>query len=79
MDDQKRFAGPVELRKMGREWAFHCRKWGGAEPTTTGNLEHDRACAETWLALTGQPPSWYSREHHGTIRHPDRPQSVWEE
>ena len=61
---------------MGRDWAYHCIKWD-AEPTTTGNVAHDRACAETYLKLTGRVPSWYDKERFGEIMDPNNPYKTW--
>lgn len=56
----------ADLKRMGREWAELAIRHS-TEPTTTGNLEHDRSCAERYLRHTGKPPQWYSREHYGPI------------
>ena len=54
------------LKVMGREWAWLAIKHQ-TEPTTTGNLEHDRECAQEFLHRTGNPPSWYTKERFGPI------------
>jgi len=56
----------VNLALMGRQWAELAVRHK-TEPTTTGNLEHDRHCAQEFLRITGKPPAWYTMERFGKI------------
>jgi hypothetical protein len=51
---------------MGKEWAWLAINHS-VEPTTTGNLEHDQACAQEYARKKGKPPAWYTRERFGPI------------
>lgn len=62
----------VNLKTMGREWAWLAIKHK-VEPTTTGNIEHDRECAQEYLRKTGSPPQWYTQERFGPIYESDWP------
>ena len=59
----------VNLSLMGKEWAWLAIRHQ-CEPCTTGNLEHDRACAEEYMRKTGTPPQWWEEDRHGAIYHP---------
>ena len=59
----------ADLKRLGREWAWLAIRHQ-CQPTTTGNVEHDQACAQEYLRKTGNPPSWYTKERFGPI-YPD--------
>lgn len=48
----------TKLHSLGVEWAHRHRLFRAVEPTTSGNVIHDRACAREWWNLTGKWPSW---------------------
>lgn len=54
------------LTWMGVDWANLAIRHQ-CQPTTTGNIEHDRACAEQFFRETGTPPQWYTEERFGAI------------
>ena len=56
----------ANIKRMGRDWAWLAIKHN-CQPTTTGNLEHDRECAQEYLRQTGKPPEWYTEERFGKI------------
>jgi hypothetical protein len=62
------------LKAMGREWAEIAIR-NHVEPATTGNLEHDRECAQHFLRMTGAPPKWYEPDRHGLIYERDSPRA----
>lgn len=67
----------ANLELMGREWARLAIRHS-TEPTTTGNIEHDRSCAQEFLRQTGKPPQWYTKERFGAIYEKHSLNRAWE-
>ncbi len=65
------------MLKMGREWAALAIRHK-CQPTTTGNLDHDRACAEQFLRWTGNQPEWYTEDRFGPIYTEGHPSRKWQ-